>query len=123
MYTEKFLFLYYEKKVYTVMVKYFTNINKMYNHHSGKGMAQNVQPPFRKRNGTKYTTTIQEKEWHKMYNHHSGKGMAQNVQPPFRKRNGMYNHHSGKGMACTTTIQEKEWHKMYNHHSGKGMAF
>jgi hypothetical protein len=51
MYTEKFLFLYYEKKVYTVMVKYFTNINKMYNHHSGKGMAQNVQPPFRKRNG------------------------------------------------------------------------
>ena len=113
MYTEKFLFLYYEKKVYTVMVKYFTNINKMYNHHSGKGMAQNVQPPFRKRNGTKCTTTIQEKEWHKMYNHHSGKGMAQNVQPPFRKRN---------GTKCTTTIQEKEWHKMYNHHSGKGMA-
>ena len=24
---------------------------------------QNVQPPFRKRNGTKCTTTIQEKEW------------------------------------------------------------
>ena len=49
-------------------------------------MAQNVQPPFRKRNGTKCTTTIQEKEWH--------------VQPPFRKRN---------GTKCTTTIQEKEW--------------